>query len=77
MECANVNLQDRQLVVDLWNVIFISEEVLSHLLSKRAKFSTAGMLTRHLLQQLRRGIRRSASEMFPRVHPSVEEKRAQ
>jgi len=54
---ANTGLEDRKLVVDLRNVTFVSEEgkgALSELMSKGAKFCCAGVLTRHLLQQLTR-----------------------
>ncbi|HLY62250.1 MAG TPA: hypothetical protein VKV95_16030 [Terriglobia bacterium] len=54
---SNSGLEDRKLVVDLRNVTFISEEgkhVLSELMSKGAKFCCAGVLTKHVLQQLAR-----------------------
>ena len=54
---ANAGLEDRKLVVDLRNVTFISEEgknALSELMSKGAKFCCAGVLTKHVLQQLTR-----------------------
>ena len=54
---AKTGLEDRELVVDLRNVTFISEEgkgALSELMSKGAKFCCAGVLTKHVLQQLAR-----------------------
>ena len=54
---ANTGLNDRELVVDLRNVTFISEEgkgALSELMIKGAKFCCAGVLTKHVLQQLAR-----------------------
>ncbi len=56
-KAANAGTQDRELVVDLRDVTFISEEgkdALSELMSKGAKFCCAGVLTKHVLQQLRR-----------------------
>jgi hypothetical protein len=64
-KAANEGLQDRKLVVDLRNVTFISEEgeaALSELMSNGAKFCCAGVLTKHVLQQLTRGSKRSPSE---------------
>ena len=54
---ATAGLEGRKLVVDLRNVTFISEEgkdALSELMSKGARFCCAGVLTKHVLQQLAR-----------------------
>jgi hypothetical protein len=52
---ARIGAQDRKIVLDFKNVIRISaegEEVLSELVKEGAKFSSGGVLTKHILQQL-------------------------
>jgi len=56
-------LQGRKLVVDLANVTLISpegEETLLKLMRSGAKFSSGGVLTRHVLKQLARRCRSGA-----------------
>jgi len=79
-KAANGDLKDRKLVVDLRNVTFISEDgedVLSEFISLGAKFSCDGVLTKYVLQQLTRRSKRSPSEVFHAVHPSMGEERGQ
>ncbi len=54
---AAQQLEGRNLLIDLTNVTLISadgEEVLSELMQAGAKFTCAGVLTRHLVKQLAR-----------------------
>jgi hypothetical protein len=64
-KAANAGLEDYQLIVDLRNVTFISEEgedALFELMSKGTKCCCAGVLTKHVLQQLTRRSKKSAGE---------------
>ncbi|MGA8878436.1 MAG: hypothetical protein WCC25_16370 [Candidatus Korobacteraceae bacterium] len=57
---AAADLDGRKLIVDLTNVTVIStdgEKTLSQLMREGAKFSGAGVLTRHVLKQLARRCR--------------------
>lgn len=74
-KAANADLQERKLMVDLRNVTFISEEgkeALSELMSEGAKFSSAGVFTKHVIQQLARRSTRGPSELFHAAHTSME-----
>lgn len=58
---AAEHLEGRRLVVDLANITLISrdgENTLLKLMSDGAKFSCAGVLTKHVLKQLARRCRR-------------------
>lgn len=71
-QAAKEDLQGRKLVVDLMNVTRIGEEgerALSELVKEGASFSSSGVLTKYLLQQLTRKNKESARPasipMFP------------
>lgn len=62
-QAAKADLEDRKLILDMKNVTRISEEgenVLSELLKEGASFSSSGVLTKYLLQQLVRRNNKSA-----------------
>jgi hypothetical protein len=62
-QTAKVDLQGRKLVLDLKSVTRISEEgesALSELVKEGASFSSSGVLTKYLLQQLARKNKQSA-----------------
>jgi len=59
---ANGKIEERTLVVDLENVTAMSQEgenALLELMSEGAKFRGSGVLTRHVIQQLRRRSKRN------------------
>jgi hypothetical protein len=59
-KAAGEELQGRKLVVDLRNVTFISADgecILFNLMRDGAKFSSGGVLTKHVLKQLARRCR--------------------
>lgn len=60
---ARAELDGRELVVDLENVLVISQEAentLLQMLNDGARFRYSGVLTKHILQQLRRRSRKDA-----------------
>jgi len=61
-KAANGDIEERTLVVDLENVTGMSQEgenALLELMSEGAKFRGSGVLTRHVIQQLRRRSKRN------------------
>lgn len=73
---ATQNLGGRKLVVDLRNVILISpegENALLALMTEGATFVCHEILTRHVLQQLKRRCRCKLQAMFAPVEPKLEE----
>jgi len=64
-KAANGEIEDRSLVVDLENITVLSQEgenALLELMSEGAKFRCRGVLTKHVIQQLRRRSKRNSSE---------------
>jgi len=64
-ETARADLNGRELVVDLKNVLAISEDgkkVLLTLMSCGVKLRAEGVFTKHLLRQIARNIRRRPQE---------------
>jgi hypothetical protein len=64
-KAANGEIKDRSLVVDLENITVLSQEgenALLELMSEGAKFRCRGVLTKHVIQQLRRRSKRNSSE---------------
>jgi hypothetical protein len=62
---SNREIEGRALVVDLENITVMSQEgenALLELMSEGAKFRCRGVLTRHVIQQLRRRSKRNSSE---------------
>jgi hypothetical protein len=77
---ANEEVKGRILVVDLGNVSVISQEgenALLELMSEGAKFRCRGVLTKHVIQQLRRRSKRKASEAMHAAHSSVRDDKGQ
>ena len=64
-------IEGRALVVDLGNVAVISQEgenALLELMNEGAKFRCSGVLTRHVIQELRRRSKRDSSKAIQAVH---------
>jgi hypothetical protein len=67
-------IEGRALVVDLGNVAVISQEgenALLELMNEGAKFRCSGVLTRHVIQELRRRSKRDSSKAIQAVHSRV------
>ena len=79
-KAANGELEGRASVVDLRNVTIISQEgqiALLELMSAGAKFRCSGVLTKHLIQQLKGRSKRNSSEAIPAVHCRVRDDQGQ
>ena len=77
---ANGQIGRPAVVVDLRNVTVVSQEgenALLELMSEGAKFRCSGVLTKHVIQQLRRRSKRNSSEEIQAVHSSVRGDRGQ
>jgi len=64
-KAANGEITGRQLVVDLKNICVISQEgenALLELMSEGAKFRCSGVVAKHVIQELRRTIKRNSSQ---------------
>ena len=64
-KASNGEIEGRALVVDLENITGLSQEgenALLELMSEGAKFRCRGVLTKHVIQQLRRRSKRNSSE---------------
>jgi hypothetical protein len=73
-KAARGEIADRALVVDVKNVCVISEEgenALLELMSEGAMFRCSGVVTKHLIQQLRRRSKRNSNEAGSAVHGHV------
>jgi hypothetical protein len=73
---ARGEIADRALVLDVKNVCVISEEgenALLELMSEGAMFRCMGVVTKHLIQQLRRRSKSNSNEAGPAVHGHVRE----
>jgi hypothetical protein len=67
-------IEGRALVVDLGNVAVISQEgenALLELMNAGAKFRCSGVLTKHVIQELRRRSKRDSSKAIKAVHSRV------
>jgi hypothetical protein len=70
-KAANGKIEDRTLVVDLENVTAMSQEgenALLELMSEGAKFRCRGVLTKHVIQQLRRRSKRNTNDAMHGAH---------
>ena len=77
---ANGEIKGRAFVVDLRNVTVISQEgenALWELMREGAKFRCSGVLTKHVIQELRRRSKRNASEPIHAAHSSVRNEEGQ
>ena len=73
-------LKGRELVIDIQNVMVISQEgenALLQLINEGAKFRCRGVLTRHVLRQLARRGKKSATELVEPVRATVGEQRGE
>jgi hypothetical protein len=73
---AKTELQGRALVIDLGDIIVISQEgenALLELMSEGAKFRCGGVLTKYLIQQLTRRCKRDSSGPTQAVHRRVQD----
>ena len=79
-KAANGEIAGRQLVVDLKNIFVISQEgenALMELMSEGAKFRCSGVLTRHVIQELRRRSKRDSSKAIQAAHSTVRDDQGQ
>jgi hypothetical protein len=77
---ANGEIEGRTLVVDLGNVTVISQEgenALLELMSEGAKFRCSGVLTKHVIQELRRRSKRNENEAMDGAHSRVRDEEGQ
>jgi hypothetical protein len=75
-KAASRELDSRALVVDVKNVCVISEEgenALLQLMSEGAMFRCGGVLTKHLIQELRRRSKRNSNEAGQAVQCRVQD----
>jgi hypothetical protein len=73
-KAASGEIAGRALVVDVKNVCVINQEgenALLELMSEGAMFRCSGVLTKHLIQQLKGRSKRNSSEAIPAVHCRV------
>ena len=79
-EAVNQEIKGRALVVDLGNVAVISQEgenVLLELMNEGAKFRCSGVLTKHVIQELRRRSKRDSTKAIQAGQSSVRDDRGQ
>jgi hypothetical protein len=79
-KAANGKIEDRALVIDLENITIMSQEgenALLELMSEGAKFRGNGVLTKHVIQQLRRRNKRNDNEAMQAAHPRVRDEEGQ
>ena len=79
-KAASGEIAGRALVVDVKNVCVISQEgenALLELMSEGAMFRCSGVLTKHLIQQLKGRSKRNSSEAIHAVHCRVRDDQGQ
>ena len=79
-KAANGEIEGRALVVDLENITVLSQEgenTLLELMSEGAKFRCSGVLTKHVIQQLRRRSKRNSSKAVQTSRSSVRDDKGQ
>jgi hypothetical protein len=77
---ANGEIEDRALVVELKDVCVISQEgenALFELMNAGAKFRCSGVLTKHVIQELRRRSKRDSSKAVRKEDSSVRDDQGQ
>jgi hypothetical protein len=75
---VKVELNGRELVIDMGNVITVSQEAentLLEMMGEGATFRCRGVLTKHVVQQLARRGKKNASELIDPARPSVGEQK--
>jgi hypothetical protein len=76
---AKAELDGRELVIDIENVMVISQEgenALLQLINDGAKFRCRGVLTKHVLQQLARRSKKNGNDLTDVLPPCAEPPRA-
>jgi hypothetical protein len=71
---VKVELNGRELVIDIGDVMTISQEAentLLEMMNEGATFRCRGVLTKHVVQQLARRGKKSASELIDPARPSA------
>jgi hypothetical protein len=79
-KAVNAEIKGRALVVDLANVAVISQEgenALSELMNEGAKFRCSGVVTKHVIQELRRRSKRNSSQAVREEHFRVQDDQGQ
>ena len=79
-KAGNWEIDGRALVIDLKNVYVISQEgenALFELMNAGARFRCSGVLTKHVIQELRRRSKRNSSEAIQAVHCRVRDDQGQ
>jgi hypothetical protein len=79
-EAANEEIEGRAFVVELRNVAVISQEgekALLELMNEGAKFRCSGVLTKHVIQELRRRSKRNSTKAIQTVQSSVQDDQGQ
>jgi hypothetical protein len=77
---ANGEIEDRALVVELKDVCVISQEgenALLELMNAGARFRCSGVLTKHVIKELRRRSKRDSSKAIQEVHSRVRDDQGQ
>src|SRR6266404_2722990 len=77
-KAANGEIEGRALVVDLENITVLSQEgenTLLELMSEGARFRCRGVLTKHVIQQLRRRSKRNSSKAVQTSRSSVRDEK--
>ncbi|SRR5258708_22493302 len=77
---ANGKIEGRALLVELKNVFVISQEgenALLELMNAGAKFRCSGVVTKHVIQELRRRSKRDSSRAVHVVHSAGPDKQRQ
>ena len=73
-------IEGRVVVIDMGNVAIISQEgenVLLDLMNAGAKFRCSGVVTKHMIKELRRRSRRDSSKAVREEHSSVQDDQGQ
>src|ERR1700686_2796261 len=71
---VNEEIEGRVLVIDMGNVAIISQEgenALLELMKAGAKFRCSGVVTKHVIQELRRRSKRNSRKAIQAVHSTV------
>jgi hypothetical protein len=79
-KAENGEIGGRAIVVDLENITVLSQEgenALLELMSEGAKFRCRGVLTKHVIQQLRRRSKRNSSKAVQTSRSSVRDDKGQ
>ena len=76
----NEEIEGRVVVIDMGNVAIISQEgenVLLELMNAGAKFRCSGVVTKHVIKELRRRSRRDSSKAVRKEHSRLQDDQGQ